>query len=101
VIAAVVLVDLRRAAKLTRQHHECLVEQAALVQIVQQGRIRPIESRHAAGLTENVEAAQAGEKRRTAVIVPRIDCSSFGEKVHPVDGGETNARLDETTSHQE
>ena len=46
VIAAAVLVDLRRAAELARVDDERRIEQAALVQIGDQRRKRLIDGRH-------------------------------------------------------
>ena len=71
VVAAAIGVDLRRAAELPHPDHERVVEQAALLQVLQQRRIGQVHRRHERGLeTLGVLGVRVPGRRDGVVFFP-------------------------------
>ena len=85
--AAIGLVDPRRAAELANPDHERLVEQAAAVEVFQQGREALVGRRHQT-ILQMVEIFAVGVPEVLSVVVP-------------VDRHQPDARFDQAAAQQE
>src|SRR5262245_43934096 len=92
VVTAAQVVDPRRSAKLADDHHQRLAQEAALLQVLHQGREADIEDR-----AEDVLQAIGVQ----GVRVPhRVIDGRIARLAAPVDMNESYPRLDEPTGQQ-
>jgi hypothetical protein len=92
-------VDARRAAELADHHHQRALQQAALVQVVEQRRERLVEARQAPAHAVGAAAEGVAHAHVTAVHVPagagRAAAGAGGRASPTVDGHAADARLDQ------
>src|SRR5262249_52886987 len=84
VVAAAIGVDPRRAAHLAHHHHQRLVEEAALLEVLQERRVNAVE-------LGQVDLTQDGEVARVRVPAVVVDLHAVPEQV-PGDVDEAHTR---------
>src|SRR5438105_11359524 len=103
---SLVLIDAWRATKLTGYHHQGALQQAALLQVDEQGRQRTIENGQAPAHAVGAVAESISHPHFAAVHVPAgagrsATCLPRRRAGPAIDGDEADSRLDEASRQEQ